>query len=463
MVGVNEQQQEQRRRPGAQPEQRRALDVPDGLPHGMYLGRVRNLEGAIARYGFPFTAKLTEHALLADEPGYKVFRDFKDKEKNASWRLLEQALQHGIDAVDDPAPSMVELFEELDRVPDWVDFDQLYRGAIAFWRAGPLVPMVLSWATIGAGFSMYSSTRPVLFSNRLADPEAAGPRLMESFRWIMGAYKPGGMDRFAPGFSLSVKVRLIHCAVRYTLSRSEHWDWEAWGIPINNLDAMNTQAGQFGWAFIRALGKLGVRFTDREIEDIIALSRYVGYVLGVPEEILHTDPEDALRKHEFHKMIEQPPDQACRDVINGILTFTASKPPYDVLPGPVGKFMTPVRRKRLAEAMIDHWLPEDVLEHLHFEKTAWRIVPKVMRPVVSAAQAVRERLPHDDERAAWKMVHELEGALQRAEEEKARELADVDELSRDIAANKGRVQSPAPRRSRNGRRRSRKAVAAGSQ
>lgn len=423
-------------------QQRPALDVPDGLPHGMYLGRVKDLDRAIARFGAPFAAELCEHTLLGDEPAYRAMLDFRDKSKNASWRLFEKALEHGIDAIDDPSPALAGLFAELDRIPDWVDFDQLYRGSIAFWRAGPLVPMVLSWATIGAGFSMYSSTRPVLFSGRLADPGRTGPRLEESFRYVVSAHKPGGMGRFAPGFRLTAKVRMIHSTVRYTLSRSDAWDWPAWGIPINNLDAMNTQAGQFGWILVRALQRCGVRFSDREIEDIFALARYVGYVIGVPEEILHTDPEDALRKHTFHKMIEQPPDQACRDVINSIIAYTAESPPgdYEVLPGPVAKFMTVDRRKKLAYGFLDDWLDDDVLEHLHFERTSWRHLPKVVRGAVFAYESVARRLPHDDERITLSSIDGLETAIQMADTAREVELANPDTLSADIAANKGEVR-----------------------
>lgn len=296
------------------------LDVPAGLPRGIDLGRIDNKEKAIAMYGRDTVERLADHALLADDYAYQAMLDFKDKSNNASWRTFDRALEHGIDAIDDPTPGLAALFAQLDRVPEWVDFDQLYRGAVAFWRAGPVVPPVLAWGAIGGGFSMYSSTRPVLFSGRLRHTDHVGTRLIESFRYVVAAYTPGGMRRFEEGFRLTAKVRMIHAAVRHSLSHSNHWDWADWGIPINNLDSMVTQAGQFGVKFTDAVQSFGIRFSDRELEDIFALSRYVGYVIGVPEEILHTDYADARRKTDI---------RTCRSVSSsssGLPDFFAARP-----------------------------------------------------------------------------------------------------------------------------------------
>ena len=116
----------------------RAAHVPDGLPAGLELGRIEHADEALAQFDPDLVRLMGDHCLLADEVAYDAFLGFKDKTQNAGWRMFEQALEHGIDSVDDPAPSLVTLFDELDRVPEWVDFDQLERGAIAFWRAGPL-------------------------------------------------------------------------------------------------------------------------------------------------------------------------------------------------------------------------------------------------------------------------------------------------------------------------------------
>lgn len=419
------------------------LDMPSGLPDGLYLGRIANRDKALQLYGEDFVRRMTNHCLTADELGYRVLLDFFKPEINCSWRALDKALEHGIDSIDNPAPSLVELFKELDHVPDWVDFDQLYRGAVAYWRPGKLVPMALSWAAVGAGFSMYSSTRPVLFSNRLSDPTAAGPRLNESFRQIVAAFTPGGMQRFEEGFRLTVKTRLIHAMVRRTLSKHEAWDWPAWGIPINNLDCMNTQAGQFCVEVIDSLRRSGVKISSREEDDIFALSRYQAYVIGVHEDVRHSSTEDGRTKRKFHKLVEQPPDDYCRSVIHAIIDFSTKIPEdgYDPLPGPVAKFMTHERRKKLAYGMLAAWQP-DYIDGLHVERTPWRFIIPCAKPFIWLYERLTRMSPdpQGDERKTWAVIEEFRRALKLPPDRKHEELANPETLAADIAANKGKVR-----------------------
>jgi len=423
------------------------LDVPEGLPRGIDLGRIANKDKAVSMFGRAMVEQLTDHALLADDYAYQAVLDFKDKSNTASWRTFDRALENGIDAIDDPTPGMVALFDQLDRIPEWVDFDQLYRGAVAFWRAGTIVQPVLAWGAIGGGFSMYSATRPVLFSGRMRQTDKVGTRLIESFRYVVAAYTPGGMRRFEEGFRLTAKVRMIHAAVRHSLSRSDTWNWADWGIPINNLDAMVTQAGQFGVKFIDAVQSSGIRYSDRELEDIFALSRYVGYVIGVPEEILHTDYADARRKTELHSLLELPPDQLNRDVVESVIRFSIENPPGDVevLPAPLAKVMTNERREKLAYGLLYSWLPEQVMRDMGFEKTAWARLLPAARPVIALASRIARALPHDDEKAAFTILHEFNDAISLPDgADRARAVANPDEVGSDVAANKGGMPKVAP-------------------
>ncbi len=416
-----------------------SLDVPEGLPRGIDLGRINNRDQAIAMFGRRYVEDLADHTLLGDDHAYRFMLDCRNSVPGAGMKNFNLALEKGIDAVDSPSPGLVGLFAELDYVPSWVDFDQLHRGAVAFWRAGPIIPPVLAWSSIATGFSMYSSTRPVLFSGRLQDEDRVGDRLIESFRYIVAAYTPGGMSRFADGFRLTAKVRVIHAAVRYALSRSDSWDWPSWGVPINNLDSMHTQAGQFGVGFIDPVQRSGIRFSDREIADIIALSRYVGWVIGVPADILHTDYDDARRKHRLHKLIEQPADDYCRKTVHSIMRFSVENPPGDVevLPRPVAKFMTTERRLKLAYGMLTGWQPKYVIDMLGIEPTPWRHTVPVIRPLLAAYDRISRLLPHDDEAATRNILALFNSAIATPPGDRSREVANPDEVGADVAANKG--------------------------
>lgn len=425
------------------PSRRRlGIDVPEDVPPALELGRIANADQAIARFGRDYVTRLVDHCLLADEPAYLAFRGFRDKEQNSGWRMFERALEHGIDSLDDPADSLVQLFAELDRIPDWVDFDQLHRGAVAFWRAGPLVPMVLAYSVIGVGFTDYGASRPVLFSGRMTSRKQVGQRLLESFRFVARAYTPGGMHRDADGFKHTARVRMIHATVRHTLSRSKDWDWADWGIPINNFDAMDTQAGKFGVEVVDSLAKSGVRLSDREREDVFALTRYVGHVIGVPEEILHVDEEDARRKHELHKLLEPPGDEGCERIVRSIVDYSCEESlgGYDVLPPVLAKVMTPERRKKLSYGLFQAWQPRAITEQIGVEPDAWRFVLPAVRPFIRLGDLISRRHPERDEARAAKVLAEFEQAIAMQEGEE-HPLAEPEQLARDVAAGGAHVRA----------------------
>ena len=422
----------------AVPRPRVGMDVPDSVVAGHRLGRICNLEQAYRDFPRELVDELTGQCLHADEVAYAAYLEFKQTEHNSSWKYFEQALEQGIDAVDNPGPALKKLFADLDRKPDWLDEEQLHRGAVALWRSGALVPIVFAYSTVAAGFVEPSGSRPVLFSGRLMTKERLGQRLLESFRFIANAYTPGGMGRFEEGFKLTVRVRMIHAAVRYAVSRAPEWRWNEWGAPINNLDAMNTQAGQFSVQVIDSLARAGIKLDEREREDIFALTRYVGYVIGVPENLLHTDEADARQKNRLHSLLESPADDGCRAIVNGIVDYSCEESfgGYDVLPASLARLMTVERRKKLARGLICYWQPQFV-DQLHYKKDAWRFALPMAKPFLWIHNHFTRLSRHKDPQRAAKVLREFNQAIAIAKGE--RSLADPEEVSADVASNAHKV------------------------
>jgi hypothetical protein len=420
---------------------RRADDVPDGLPDGLHLGRITHLDEALQRFDPALVRLMGDHCLLADDVAYRAFKDFRDPSANSGWRSFERALEHGIDSVEDPAESLVALFADLDGVPGWVDHDQLHRGAVAFWRAGPLVPMVLAYSVVAVGFTGYAASRPVLFSGRMTTRDQVGRRLLESFRFVARAYAPGEMHRFGEGFKLTARVRMIHATVRHVLSRTPAWDWHGWGIPINDFDAMDTQAGQFGVEVVDSLAKSGVKLSSRERDDLFALTRYVGHVIGVPDEIVHTDEDDARTKHALHGLLETRADEHCRRIVKGIIDYSCEESlgGYDVMPPPIAKLMTIERRKKLSYGLLAAWQPPGIVDQLGITPDRWRHVVPAMRPFLAGHNRLTRRLsPDKDEARARKVLAEFEQAIKMSEGE-AHALAEPEQLAEDVQTGAARI------------------------
>src|SRR5262245_17873212 len=75
-------------------------------------------------------------------------------------RLLEDALDHGIDAVPRAPPSLRALFLAIDNVPLWVNWTALDRGGAAFLRTGALGAMTLAVKSLISGYASPGGNKP---------------------------------------------------------------------------------------------------------------------------------------------------------------------------------------------------------------------------------------------------------------------------------------------------------------
>src|SRR3546814_7051296 len=69
----------------------------------------------------------------------------------------------------------------------------------------------------------------------------------------------------APGFTHTVRVRMIHAHVRRFIGRGDEWDEAAWGVPIPQPYMAFTLA-EFGHISLAAMEKLGVDLRRDELD-----------------------------------------------------------------------------------------------------------------------------------------------------------------------------------------------------
>jgi hypothetical protein len=138
---------------------------------------------------------------------------FTELPAGKGYRMLQTALDQGIDAVADAPPALQRLFAQLDDVPFWVDWDQLDLGGAVFLRSGLLGVVVLMLRCLPLSYCSPSGNKPLVFSGRLT--ERAARRLGETGRFVIATCQPGALKRFSEGFKITVKVRLMHAQVRF--------------------------------------------------------------------------------------------------------------------------------------------------------------------------------------------------------------------------------------------------------
>jgi hypothetical protein len=206
--------------------------------------------------------------------------------KFGGWRALESGLEGGATtaAVD-------ALLAPLRDPPDWLDLDLADAGAVAFWRVGAMTLfLTLTYGSLAFGYQAADLVRPLAATGRLE--RMAPRRLAETSRWTVAVTSPGGMHPGAEGWRACVRVRLVHALVRRHLQASPAWDPE-WGVPISAAGGFATATGGFFVVPVRAMRDLGVRFSPSELEAIAHLWRWIGFVMGVPEDLLPASARQA--------------------------------------------------------------------------------------------------------------------------------------------------------------------------
>jgi uncharacterized protein YeaO (DUF488 family) len=207
-------------------------------------------------------------------------------------KLLDQALEHGIDSVPDAPESMRRLFEEFEQRPEWLNDEQIDLGARVFRRYGT---SVFSFATTST-LEMYSESsvaKPLSLSGGYAG-EAAHKRQLETVRFWIDISEPGGLNPGARGRATAMRVRVMHVFIRRRLLSHSEWDSEAWGTPISIGDATMTLIGGATIPGL-ALWSAGHQTTIREMEALLHFWRYIGHLLGVQPDFYPRNFEESVQ------------------------------------------------------------------------------------------------------------------------------------------------------------------------
>ncbi len=257
--------------------------------------------------------------------------------------VLRNALAHGISSLDESTDSMRALFAFLDDEPAWADHDRMARAADALIVNTAPLGIVLGAASLVRGAGNTIAAKPLAITGRYVSQPAM--RSVEVGEWLSQVITPGGMRRDGDGFAYTVRVRMIHAHVRQMLWKRGDWDEKAWGVPIPQPYMAFTIA-EFGHIAIDAMHTLGVRFTDRELEDIYHLWRYVGHVVGMSPELNPSCEADHVRIEELYRLTSPGPGPDDHDFVVALTEDYLVPELANVLPGPR------VLRNRLATTVM---------------------------------------------------------------------------------------------------------------
>ena len=246
---------------------------------------------ALTTMGDPAADELTEE--LSSLPRGKVHG------------YIEAAMNRDEGALADAPQAIREFFDLKARQPDWLDLSSHGSGTRLFFREAKLMLGGLLGGVLVEGFST-NIAKSFVITGRLRDQGVR--RLRQNNRHVTEIFMPGGLERDSDGWKLSVRLCLVHAQIRYLLKQSQEWDADAWGTPLSAAH-MGFAITAFSARLLRHMEKLGATVSDpEERRSFMAVWRYAGYLMGVPESLLFQDEEDALLIFQIGLTCEPPPD-----------------------------------------------------------------------------------------------------------------------------------------------------------
>ena len=224
----------------------------------------------------------------------------------------------GHDGVLRDAPKVLRDFFWNFEEPSWLDHEAFEPGVRCFNVNVDLMLVAFVTGVLVEGFSTL-----IAKSFNATERTAATPRrLMQNNRQLMEIFYPGGLQRNGDGWKLSTRVRFVHARIRNLLAKSGDWDFETWGTPLSAAN-MGLAIAIFSMQLLRYSKLVGTSFSIEEQESVLAVWRYAGYLMGIPETILYTDGADAERKHDIAYMCEPPPGADSVAMANALIKAIA--------------------------------------------------------------------------------------------------------------------------------------------
>jgi hypothetical protein len=102
------------------------------------------------------------------------------------------------------------------------------------------------------------------------------------------------------------------------MRQRDDWDYEAWDHPINQAQLVGTLL-LFSLVFLLGARALGVRFSRAERRAVMHLWRYIGWLMGIDDELLPADEADGWRLVWLLAATELTPDEDSKHLAAALL------------------------------------------------------------------------------------------------------------------------------------------------
>ena len=198
------------------------------------------------------------------------------------------------------APGVGPFVKEVEPWPDWADPELVKRGQDLFGDWGMQLATGLFLASLPLTYSCAKGAEPLVRTARMTSHPKR--RILETGQMIIDAMTPGALEPGARGYSTVRHVRLMHAAVRHTLTNPdsihpaggpalEPWD-PALGVPLNQEDLLGCLLA-FSVIGLRCVDQVGIKLSDEQREAYVHTWNLVGHQIGVRSDLLPLNYADA--------------------------------------------------------------------------------------------------------------------------------------------------------------------------
>ena len=239
-------------------------------------------------------SKYVEHTLIGDPLAEELADDLSLLSPEEQGRLIEAGMNRDEEALKGAPPSLRRFFEDAETPPEWLDFSAFDPGRRMFQRNSKLVLVGFVAGVLIEGFTT-NIAKSFFITGRVRDQGVR--RLKQNNRHMMDIFLPGGLERDGDGWKLSVRIRIIHGRVRHLMTHSDEWNQEAWGVPLSAAH-LGYAISAFSARLLKHMKTLGADYTKEEHDSFMAVWRYSGHLMGIPDTILFRDGEEALKLYD---------------------------------------------------------------------------------------------------------------------------------------------------------------------
>lgn len=305
---------------------------------------------------------------LGDDAVKETYLKLPYKEASA---IIQKYSENSLTTNDIAIESVQNLFLQMQEIPSWFDENLANIGARFCNRTGANGLMILRDFTLMGGYDFAYISKPLIMTEALK--KGAVKRLKDTLEFWIHVTRENALQPNSQAYQLIVRTRLMHSYARLKIKDKTHqWDYENWGDPINSWDMIATYTG-FSLVFMQGLKKLGIKISDQEERGVFHLWKYIGYLLGIPEDFLTENRQQSVEQFYWWTTLQDTGDDDSTQLAQALL--------QENLDNTIYKY--PFQRKllkNLHQSMNWFLLDQEVNERLQIPKPAktYAVFPKIV-------------------------------------------------------------------------------------